>query len=160
MKIVKRILMLVLSLSMAAAIVAPCSLAATVEPRSSTDSNQSVNIKNSVYTYGPRRIKDNTTCVYFWGRSCGDVHFRVRAGGYFTYSTSTPVNCTQLQSGDSATYVICRVGVKYMIYNNIREKGYEYASLGFARDNSPSSSTTFLNYTWSPDSVGNYTPAT
>lgn len=159
MRIGKRILTAVLSLTMAVAVAAPCSLAATVEPYSTTDSNHTLNIRNDVYIHGKPRTKDNSTCVYFWGRNCSDSHVRVRAAGHFTYS-SNPVNCTQLQSGASVYFVICRVGVKYQIYNTIREDGYEYASLGFARNNSPTSSTTIFDYTWSPDSVGSYTPAT
>ena len=159
MKIGKRILMSVLSLSMAAAIVAPCSLAATVEPYSTTDSNQTLSIKNNAYAHGNKRIKDNSTCVYFWGRSCVDDHVQVRAAGHFTFS-SAPTNCTQLQSGISVPYVICRIGVKYQIYNTIRENGHQYASIGIARNRSPFTGTTTMNFTWSPDSVGSYTPAT
>lgn len=159
MRIGKRILTAVLSLTMAVAVAAPCSLAATVEPYSSTDWNQSLSIKGSTYTYGSKRTKDNSTCVYFWGRNCIDSHVRVRAAGHFTYS-SNPVNCTQLQSGTTVSYVVCRIGVKYLIYNTIYEKGYDYAALGFIRNGTTSSSTTNLDYTWSSDSVGSYTPAT
>jgi len=69
-------------------------------------------------------------------------------------------NCTQLQSGQNVSYVTCRVGVQYSIFNTIYEKQYDYAGLGFMRNTTTSSTTIPLEYTWSPDSVGFYTPAT
>lgn len=159
MKIGKRILMSVLSLSMAAAIVAPYSIAATVSPYSNNgDTRHTVNIKSATYTYGPKRVKENSTCIYFWGRSCADSHVRVRAVGYVSASSTSPRSCTQLQSGNIVPYVICRVGVKYLIYNTVYENDYDYAGLGFSRNGSTTSVP--LDYTWSPDSVGSYTPAT
>lgn len=135
----------------------------SIMPLDNTDSNYivlSVPAANSTWKAGQKRVKENNSCIYFWGRIFGETYVRVRASGYVTNTVSSKAtNCTTLKNGTSVSYVTCRIGQEYLIYNTIHENRFTYAGLEFTR-NTTVSTPTNLEYTWSPDSVGNYTPAT
>lgn len=137
-----------------------------IMPLNSSDTSYVVvNVPASTGSWkaGEKRAKDNNTPIYFWGRVFpGETYVRVRAAGYVTNSSlSTPQYCTTLKNGTQVTYVTCRIGQEYVIYNQIYEGRYSYAGLAFTR-NTTASVNRNLEYTWSPDSVNenSYTAAT
>lgn len=149
MKSIKRIVAVVLVvLSMMSVMAVYASAANTA------DTSGSVSISGSSWAYGPYRAKENSTATYLYISSAPSSSARVRVMGYNSGGSST--NLT-VANGSLVSYVTCRVGVKYSVHNNVFERGYTYAGLGFQNVSSGSGT---LNYTWSPDSAYSYTDAT
>lgn len=126
-----------------------------------TDTFSTVTISPSSYTKGESRLKQDSTPVYYKGVVCTDTHTYVQARGSYTATSTSAFYNETVVAGDYVTYVICRKNIDYSISSAINESGYNYATLFFKRLPSyTTSSSTTLEYGWSPDSGNTHTPAT
>lgn len=96
----------------------------------------------------PALIKENTTSIYCWIKNSSNskvssVKMNARGGGG-TKPNSQWSYCNSSMSNGR----IMQVGTSYFIYNNVKEAGYEYATLSFT-----SSKASVFRGVWSPDSV-------
>ena len=96
----------------------------------------------------PALIKENTTSIYCWIQNSSNskvssVKMNARGGwgkkpnGQWSYCNSSMSNGRIMQ-----------VGTSYFIYNNVKEAGYNYATLSFT-----ASKASVFRGVWSPDSV-------
>ena len=96
----------------------------------------------------PALIKENTTSIYCWIQNSSNskvssVKMNARGGGgkkpngQWSYCNSSMSNGRVMQ-----------VGTSYFIYNNVKEAGYNYATLSFT-----ASKVSVFRGVWSPDSV-------
>lgn len=148
--------MITLTVVMSLAAMAFPAFASSAAPRDNSDSYISIQATN-VVKRSPVRVKDNYSCVYFYPKTATISHVRVRTYGY-NGSNGGYYNKTQIKTGQMVAYVVCRTGVKYQIYNMIRESGYRQAAVGVTRNDTLSTPAS-VYYLWSPDCVGSYTPA-
>ena len=152
----KKLIMITLTVVMGLAAMAFPAFASSVTPRDNSDSYVSIYATN-VVKVSTVRVKDNYSCVYFYPKSDTISHVRVRTYGYNS-SNGVCYNKTQIKTGQMVSYVVCRSGVEYQIYNTIRESGYRQAVVGVTRNDTLSTPAS-VYYLWSPDCVGSYTPA-
>ena len=96
----------------------------------------------------PARVKQDKTSIYCWIQNSTTKNVtsaKVNArGGWGTNPDKDWAVCNS-SLGYGRTM---QVGTSYFIYNNVKEAGYTYASLGFT-----SSLASTFRGVWSPDSV-------
>lgn len=152
MKHAKRIMAMALVIITIVAMMAlPASAANT------SDTTSTVTVTAAFLRNRPFRPKENTSAIYLLINSAGYEHTYVQAQA--TTSDGNDRRNFTVVDGDLVTNVVCRRGVKYSVHTSIYESGYRYAALDFKHLNT-TTSTTSLNYTWSPDSTREYAYAT
>lgn len=149
----KKIVALLMAGTMAMTL--PISTNVTAANTTDTAINFDVNALNFNKTTG-KREKQNTTPIYIHVTSLEDrSSVRVRALGVAgANSENLTNNGTSLKR---VSYVTCKLKTKYSIHNDIKEKGYGYAKLGFQSLNTINSER--VKGVWSPDSTKTYTHA-
>lgn len=96
----------------------------------------------------PALIKENTTSIYCWIKNSSNskvssVKMNARGGGGTTPNSQWSYCNSSMSNGR-----IMQVGTSYFIYNNVKEAGYNYATLSFT-----ASKASIFRGVWSPDSV-------
>lgn len=150
MKYAKRIMAMALVLI---TIVSVMALPASAADGNTSDTTSTVTVTASFLRNRPYRAKYNTSAIYLLINSAYYDHTYVQAQS--ATSDGKDRNNYTMVEGDIVTNVVCRRGVKYSVHTAIYENGYRFASLDFKHLNT-TTSTTSLNYTWSPDSTREY----
>lgn len=98
----------------------------------------------------PYRAKDTSTSVYLY--LTGAENNRFDSVYVRVYGTGDN-DCTLTANGKSGK-VTCNLYTEYEIYNNVYEKGYRFANIGFESKNYLESQK--ITGRWSPDCIGNF----
>lgn len=99
--------------------------------------------------------KSDTSALYLYIGSGPNQQHRVRALGCATTNNSQTENLTVFANGDDADYVLCFKGTKYSIHSEIKENGYDFATLSIWQLGASGN----VSGQWSPDSIGEYVDA-